>query len=69
MHAISPDPLNSYARWVRHIFGDDTNCFDFNFENHINRTSNVNWNEIGTNSGGKYILIYQIQYKRKNINI
>jgi len=50
MRAILADPLNSFARWVVHVYGDGS-CYDHTFENVVNRSSNIEWDQEGTETG------------------
>jgi hypothetical protein len=50
MNAIPGDPLNSFARWVRYVYGD-AECFDHTYDTMIENTSNSTWGSIGTAEG------------------
>lgn len=50
MAAIPGDPLNSFARWVRYVYGDQE-CFDHSYETMIENTSNSTWGSFGTVEG------------------
>lgn len=50
MAAIPGDPLNSFARWVRYVYGDQE-CFDHSYATMIENTSNSTWGSFGTAEG------------------
>jgi len=50
MDAIPGDSLNSFARWLRYVYGD-SQCFDPSYETLINLKSNPEWDQEGTTSG------------------
>lgn len=52
MEAIPGDPFNSFVRWVDFIYGTPE-CFDPSFNGIVERSSNVEWDSVGTNSGSK----------------
>lgn len=52
MHAVSGDPLNSFSRWVNFVHGSNAECFDFNYENYVQRLRDESWHQSGTISGG-----------------
>ncbi len=50
--AIPGDPLNSFARWIRYVYGDQE-CFDHSYDTMIERTSNSTWDSFGTTEGSE----------------
>jgi len=48
--AIPGDTLNSFARWLRYVYGD-SECFDHSYDTMIERTSNSTWDSFGTVEG------------------
>lgn len=41
MNRENADPLNSFAFWKNHVYGHDLECFDYKYENVIERLSNT----------------------------
>lgn len=50
LYAIPGDPLNSLARWLRYVYGDEE-CFDHSYSSMIENTSNSTWGSFGTIEG------------------
>ncbi|KAJ6646563.1 putative serine protease K12H4.7 [Pseudolycoriella hygida] len=50
MEAIPGEPLASLARWFRYVYGDAV-CFDPSYDTAIERYSNPEWDQEGTNNG------------------
>lgn len=66
MDAIEGEPLDSLALWYRYVYGDGE-CFDPSYETAIERYSNPEWDQEGTNNGSKYFQEIR-NNKRKRIN-
>lgn len=58
MASIPGDPLNSFARWVRYIYGDQE-CFDHSYDTMIENTSNTTWGSFGTDEGRRQLYYLQ----------
>lgn len=52
MEYFSGDPFQSFARWLIHNYGTP-NCFDHRFDGMIQRSSNIEWDVEGTQTGSK----------------
>lgn len=50
MEVIPGDGFNSFVRWIDYTYGT-TECFDPSFNGMIERSSDVEWNTVGTNTG------------------
>jgi serine protease 16 len=48
--AIPGDTLNSFARWLRYVYGD-AECFEHSYDSMIENTSNSTWGSFGTIEG------------------
>lgn len=54
MQAVAGQPLDSLARWFRYVYGD-AECFDPSYNTLLERYSNPEWDQVGTNNGSKLI--------------
>lgn len=50
MEAIPGDAFNSFVRWIEFTYGTPE-CFDPSFNGMVERSSDVEWNTVGTNTG------------------
>lgn len=53
MQAVEGNPLESLARWYRYVYGD-AECFDPSYATAIERYSNPEFDQVGTDNGSKY---------------
>lgn len=51
--AIPGDALNSFARWLRYVYGD-AECFEHSYDSMIEDTANSTWGAFGTIEGSEY---------------
>lgn len=52
MGAVEGEPLESLARWFRYVYGD-AECFDPSYATAVERYSNPEWDQPGTDNGRK----------------
>lgn len=52
MQAVEGNPLESLARWYRYVYGD-AECFDPSYATAIERYSNPEFDQVGTDNGSK----------------
>ncbi len=52
MEALPGEAFNSFVRWLDDTYGTPE-CFDPSFNGIVERSSNVEWNAIGTDTGSK----------------
>lgn len=61
MEEIPGDAFGSFARWVDIIYGT-SECFDPSFNGIVERSSNVEWGAIGTDTGSNLIARSLMRY-------
>lgn len=55
MESVAGDAFSSFIEWIDLIYGTPE-CSDPSFNGMVERSSNIEWNTIGTNTGSKLIL-------------
>lgn len=60
MSAVAGQPLDSLARWFRYVYGD-AECFDPSYATAIERYSNIEFDQEGTNNGSKFSQVLKFE--------
>lgn len=68
MQSVAGQPLDSLARWFRYVYGD-AECFDPSYATAIERYSNPEWDQVGTNNGSKNFENSLLERKSTNHDI